>query len=137
MSEKTILVTGATGRQGGAVIRHLVQRGFKVRAITRDPQKPASQSLKSRGVEILKADMEDAASLYPAMQGVYGVFSLQNYWETGVGYQGEIRQAQNLAQVARDQNVSHFVQSSIAGCDQAKGVEHFESKWEIEQIVDS
>lgn len=137
MSEKTILVTGATGRQGGAVIRHLVQRGFKVRAITRDPQKPASQSLKSRGVEIFKADMEDAASLHPAMQGVYGVFSLQNYWETGVGYHGEIRQAQNLAQVARDKNVSHFVQSSIAGCDQAKGVEHFESKWEIEQIVDS
>lgn len=137
MSEKTILVTGATGRQGGAVIRHLVQRGFKVRAITRDPQKPASQSLKSRGVEIFKADMEDVASLHPAMQGVYGVFSLQNYWETGVGYHGEIRQAQNLAQVARDKNVSHFVQSSIAGCDQAKGVEHFESKWEIEQIVDS
>lgn len=137
MSEKTILVTGATGRQGGAVIRHLLQRGFKARAITRNPEKQASQSLKSNGVEVFKGDMEDTASLHRAMQGVYGVFSLQNYWEKGIGYKGEIRQARNLAQAASDENVSHFVQSSIAGCDHAKGVEHFESKWEIEKIVDS
>jgi len=137
MSEQTILVTGATGRQGGAVIRHLMQRGFKVRAITRDPEKPSSQALKSNGVEVFKGDMEVAASLHPAMQGVHGVFSLQNYWEKGVGYAGEIRQARNLAQVAKEEKIRHLVQSSIAGCDHAKGVEHFESKWEIEKMVDS
>ena len=137
MNNKIILVTGATGRQGGAVIRHLLQRGFKARAITRDPEKQASQSLKPKGVEVFKGDMEDAASLQQAMKGVYGVFSLQNYWEKGIGYEGEIRQAQNLAQAAKGENVRHFVQSSIAGCDHAQGVEHFESKWEIEKIVDS
>jgi uncharacterized protein YbjT (DUF2867 family) len=137
MNEKNILVTGATGRQGGAVVRHLLQHGFKVRAITRDPEKPSSQSLKAKGVEIFKGDMEDVPSLHQAMKGVYGVFSIQNYWEKGIGYDGEIRQARNLAQVASNENVSHFVQSSLAGCDNAKGVEHFESKWEIEKIIDS
>jgi uncharacterized protein YbjT (DUF2867 family) len=137
MNESRILVTGATGRQGGAVVRHLLQRGFKVRAITRDPGKPSSQSLQAKGVEVFTGDMEDVASLRQAMKGVHGVFSLQNYWEKGIGYDGEIRQARNLAQVAKDENVSHFVQSSLAGCDNAKGVEHFESKWEIEKIIDS
>jgi uncharacterized protein YbjT (DUF2867 family) len=137
MNEKIILVTGATGRQGSAVIRHLLKHDFKVRAITRAPEKPSSQSLKSKGVEVFKGDMEDIPSLHQAMKGVYEVFSIQNYWEKGIGYDGEIRQARNLAQVASYENVSHFVQSSLAGCDNAKGVEHFESKWEIEKITDS
>jgi uncharacterized protein YbjT (DUF2867 family) len=59
------------------------------------------------------------------------------FGKNGVGYDGEIRQARNLAQVAKDENITHFAQSSIAGCDNAKGVEHFESKWEIEKIVGS
>ena len=63
MNEKIILVTGATGRQGGAVIRHLLQRGFKVRALTRDPAKPSARALESKGVEVCQGDMEDAASL--------------------------------------------------------------------------
>lgn len=137
MNEKIILVTGATGRQGSAVLRHLKRRDFKARALTRDPQKPSAQSLRSQGVEVFKGDMEDIRSLHQALKGVYGVFSLQNYWEKGVGYAGEIRQAQNLAQAAKTEGVSHFVQSSIAGCDNAKGVEHFESKWEIEKFIDS
>jgi uncharacterized protein YbjT (DUF2867 family) len=137
MNAKIILVTGATGRQGSAVVRHLLQRGFQVRAITRDPEKPSSQSLKAKGAEVFKGDMEDLPSLHQAMKGVYGVFSLQNYWEKGIGYDGEIRQSRNLAQAAKDENVSHLVQASIAGCDNAKGVEHFKSKWEIEKYIDS
>ena len=118
------------------MIRHLLPRGFNVRAITRDLEKPASQFLNSKGVEVFQGDMEDIPSIRQALKGVYGVFSVQNYWEKGIGYEGEIRQARNLAQAAKDENVSHFVQSSIAGCDHAKGVEHFESKWEIEKLVD-
>ena len=137
MNEKIILVTGATGRQGSAVLRHLLSHGFKTRALTRDPEKPSSQFLKSQGVEVFKGDLEDIGSLQQALKGVYGVFSLQNYWEKGVGYAGEIRQARNLAQAAKNEGIGHFVQSSIAGCDNAKGVEHFESKWEIEKFVDS
>ena len=137
MNGKAFLVTGATGRQGGAVVRHLLPRGFTVRAITRNPDKPSAQALKSKGVEVFSGDMEDASSLSQALNDVYGVFCNQNYWEKGIGYAGEIRQAQNLIQVAKDEHVSHFVFSSIAGCDNAQGVEHFESKWEIEKLVDA
>jgi uncharacterized protein YbjT (DUF2867 family) len=137
MTEKLILVTGATGRQGSAVVRHVLQRGFAVRAITRNTDKPAAQALKSQGVDLFKADMEDRASLGQAIKGVQGVFCVQNYWEKGIGYAGEIRQARNLIQVATDAQINHFVFSSVAGCDNARGVEHFESKWEIEKMVDS
>src|SRR5437773_8986838 len=109
MNKKTILVTGATGRQGGAVVRHVLQRGFAVRAITRNPDKPAAQTLKSKGVDLFKGDMEDRASLSQAIKGVQGVFCVQNYWEKGIGYAGEIRQARNLIRVAKEAPINHFV----------------------------
>jgi len=137
MSGKIILVTGATGRQGGAVVRHGLRRGFAVRAITRHPEAPAAHALKSQGVDVFQGDMEDAALVRQAMQGVDGVFCVQNYWEKGIGYAGEIRQARNVIQAAQDAHISHFVFSSVAGCDHAPGVEHFESKWEIEKMVDA
>lgn len=136
MNRKTILVTGATGRQGGAVVRHVLQRGFAVRAITRHPERPAAQALVSKGVEVLQGDMEDVGSLRPALQDVQGVFCVQNFWEKGIGKAGEIRQARNLIQAATEASIGHFVFSSIAGCDAAPSVEHFESKWVIENLVD-
>ena len=87
--KKTILVTGATGQQGGAVSRHLLNSGWKVRAFVRDENKPAAAELKSLGAEIFKGDMSEAASLDKAMEGVYGVFSVQNFWEHG--YEGELK----------------------------------------------
>jgi uncharacterized protein YbjT (DUF2867 family) len=137
MNDRLILVTGATGKQGGAVVSHVLQRGFAVRALTRNPDQPAAQALKSKGVDVIQGDMEQVASLGQALQGVYGVFCVQNYWEKGVGYDGEIRQARNLIQVAQAENISHVVYSSIAGCDNARGVEHFETKWEIEKLLDA
>jgi uncharacterized protein YbjT (DUF2867 family) len=137
MNGKTILVTGATGKQGGAVVHHVLQRGFAVRAIARKPDSPAAQALKSKGVNIFEGDMEDADSLRQAMHGVDGVFCVQNFWEKGIGKAGEIRQARNVIQIAADAHISHLVLASIAGCDNAHGVEHFESKWEIEKMVDS
>lgn len=135
--KKIILVTGATGKQGGAVAHHLLQQGFAVRALTRDTTKPAARALAAKGIEVVSGDMEDVASLRKAMNDVYGVFSVQNYWEKNVGYEGEIRQATNLARAAKDAGVRHFVQSSIANSDNAKGIKHFESKWEIEKIIKS
>jgi len=135
MNDKLILVTGATGKQGGAVVSHALQRGFPVRALTRNPYQPAGEALKAKGVDVFQGDMERVASLGQALRGVYGVFCVQNYWEKGVGYAGEIRQARNLIQVAQAETVSHVVYSSIAGCDNAHGVEHFETKWEIEKLL--
>jgi uncharacterized protein YbjT (DUF2867 family) len=135
MDKPLILVTGATGKQGGAVVRHLLKRGLAVRTITRDSTKPSAYTLAANGVEVIEGDMENMTSLRQAMKGVYGVFSVQNYWEKGVGFAGEIRQANNVLQAAKEAGVQHFVQSSIAGCDEAPGVEHFESKLEIEKLV--
>src|SRR5207253_4101442 len=78
-----VLVTGATGRQGGAVARHLLQRAIPVRALSRNPSKPFAQALARDGAEVVPGDLDDRASLAKAMEGVSGVFSVQNWWETG------------------------------------------------------
>src|SRR5437868_2929364 len=87
---KLILVTGATGHQGGAVLRNLAERGFPVRALTRDPDQPKARPLMGHGAEVMKGDMSDPASLTHAMDGVYGVYSVQNSHEAGV--EAEVRE---------------------------------------------
>lgn len=134
---RIILVTGATGAQGGALVPLLLKQGFAVRALTRNPAKAAGQKLISLGCEVVAGDLDDEASLERACAGVYGVFSLQNFWEKGVGYQREIDQGCKLARAAKKAGVRHFVQTSVAGCDNAEGVLHFQSKYEIEKYVDS
>lgn len=134
---RLILVTGATGAQGGALVPLLLQQGFRVRALTRNPDKPAGRQLAAAGCEVVAGDLDDEASLERACAGAYGVFSLQNFWEKGVGYQREIDQGCKLARAAKKAGVQHFVQTSVAGCDNARGVLHFESKHEIEKYVDS
>jgi hypothetical protein len=108
-NERTILVTGATGHHGGAVARHLLRNGFSVRALTRSPDKPAAGALRDQGSEVVEGDLDDRASLEKALQGAYGVFSVQNFWETG--YQREIDQGIRLADAAKDAGVQHFVYS--------------------------
>lgn len=134
---KRILVTGATGAQGGALIPLLQQRGYSVRALTRDPAKPAAQGLTQQGVEVFAGDLDDEASLLRACTDCYGVFSVQNFWEKGVGHHREVVQGCNLARAAKQAQVQHFVQTSVAGCDHAEGVLHFESKFKIEQYIDA
>jgi uncharacterized protein YbjT (DUF2867 family) len=130
---KTILVTGATGQQGGAVIRHLLKDGWSVRALVRDENKPASQELKKLGVEIIQGDMNDRVSIDKAMADVYGVFSVQNYWEHG--YDGELKQGLAVADSASEAGVKHFVQSSVGGAERSTNLPHFDVKFEIENHV--
>jgi uncharacterized protein YbjT (DUF2867 family) len=127
----TVLVTGATGRQGGAVARRLLKRGFRVRALTRDPEKPEAVALAGLGAEVVRGDMDDPATLGGTVRGSRGVFSVQNFWESG--YDGEIRQGKALVDAARGAGVSHFVQSSVGGAERESGVPHFECKREVEQ----
>jgi len=136
-SEKIISVTGATGQQGGAAARHLLAKGWNVRALTRDPSKPAAQALAAAGAEIVQADNDDRASLDRAMQGAYGAFSVQNFWLPGVGAGGEIRQGKNIADAAKAAGIEHFVYSSVGAAHRGMGQAHFASKWEIEQYVQS
>lgn len=134
-SDKTILVTGATGQQGGATARHLLAQGWRVRVLARDPSKPAAQALAQAGAEVVRGDNEDRASLDAALQGVYGVFSVQSFAQKGVGPEGEIRQGKTLADAAKAAGVQHFVYSSAGGAERNTGVPQWESKWQIEQHI--
>ncbi|MFQ5795163.1 MAG: NmrA/HSCARG family protein [Candidatus Bipolaricaulia bacterium] len=131
--ERIILVTGATGKQGGAVAHHLLVNGWKVRALTRDPSKLDAQALVEMGAEVVKGDLEDRASLDQALEGVYGVFSMQDFWEHG--YDGEVRQGKTLADAAKVAGVEHLVYSSVGSAERNTGIPHFDSKWEVEQYI--
>lgn len=137
MDDKLIVVTGATGQQGGAVTRHLLRQGWRVRALVRDPGKEAAQNLAAKGAELFRGDLDDTTSLHAGLQGAYGVFSVQNFWLPDVGYEGEIRQGKALADAAAAANVQHFVYSSVGAADRGMGQKHFESKWLIEQHIET
>jgi uncharacterized protein YbjT (DUF2867 family) len=128
-----ILVTGATGNQGGAVVAHLLQRDFHVRAMVRDLEKPAARDLASRGVELVQGDLDDPESVARAVADVYGVYSVQSPVEVGVAR--EVVQGVTLADAAREAGVDHFVYSSVGSANLNTGVPHFESKWQIEQHI--
>ena len=129
----TILVTGATGHQGGAALRHLRERGFPVRALTRDPDQPAARSFTGRGVEVVRGDMDDPGSLTRALDGVQGVYSVQQSRQPSID--GETRQGTRLADIAKRSDIAHFVYSSVASADQRTGIPHFDSKFRIEEHI--
>ena len=137
MNNKIIAVTGATGQQGGAVARKLLADGWKVRALTRDLNKPEARELKKLGAEIVPGDMDDRTQLDAAFAGAYGVFSVQNFWLPGVGFDGEVRQGKNVADAAKAAGVEHLVYSSVGAAHRGMGQKHFESKWTIEQHIHS
>jgi len=131
--DKTVLVTGATGRQGGAVIRHMLPKGWKMRALTRNPASHAATELAGQRVEVMQGDLEDAPSLDRACRGIYGIYSVQDFWS--VGAKREVQQGKNLADAAKNAGVQHFVFSSVGGAERNTGIPHWESKWEIEKYI--
>jgi uncharacterized protein YbjT (DUF2867 family) len=134
---KSILVTGATGQQGGATARHLLKDGWRVRAVTRDANSDKAQALAALGAELVEADFDDRASLDRALAGVYGVFSVQNFWLPGVGAEGETRQGKAIADAAKAAGVQHFVYTSVGGAERQTGIPHFESKRRIEEHIEA
>jgi len=130
-----ILVTGATGRQGGAVARELLVKKHKVRAMTRKPQGEPARALAKLGAEVVAGDFDDAASLERALAGAWGVFAMQNTWEAGV--EREEAQGKRIAEIARKQGVQHFVYTSVASAHRKTGIPHFENKWRVEEKIRS
>ncbi len=126
-----ILVTGATGKQGGSVTRHLLAAGHRVRALTRDPQAEKAAPLRESGVELVQADLADDAPLGAALDGVDGVFSMATPFEKGLD--AEVAQGINLGDAAAAAGVKHYVYSSVGGAERDSKVPHFESKWRIEE----
>jgi uncharacterized protein YbjT (DUF2867 family) len=130
-SERIILVTGATGRQGGAVYRHLQKKGFKLRALVRDPNSNQARRLTGNGQEVFQGSFDDPDSVMRAMDGVYGVFSVQPYSAK------EVQQGVAVIEAAKRQGVSHFVYSSVGAADEETGIPHFESKAKLEEHLRS
>ena len=133
ITNKTVLITGATGRQGGAVIRHMLPKGWKLRALTRNPGSATAQGLMRQGIDVAQGDLEDPTSLERAARGVYGIYSVQDFWS--VGAKREVQQGKNLAEAAKKAGVEHFVFSSVGGAERNSGIDHWESKWEIEKYI--
>jgi len=131
--DNLVLVTGATGRQGGAVARYMLSKGWKLRALTRNVDSYPAKELARVGVEVLQGDLEDPASLDRASRGVYGVYSVQDFWS--VGARREVMQGKNLADAAKKAGVQHFVYSSVGGAERNTGIPHWESKWQIEKHI--
>lgn len=129
---RTIVVTGATGKQGSAVFHHLRQGGFALRALVRDPDKSKARGLEGRGVEVLRGDLENPQSLERILDGADGAYSVQA-WEGGA--ETEVRQGIAFAEAASRQEVGHFVYSSVVAADGNTGIPHFESKAKIEERI--
>ena len=128
-----ILVMGATGRQGGAVARALVEHGHTVRAMTRKPEGEPARALAALGVEVVQGDFDIAESLERAMRGVWGAFAVQNTWEAGV--EREEEQGKRVADVARATGVEHLVYSSVGSAHRLTGIPHFDNKWRVEEHI--
>ena len=134
MSEgRRILITGATGHQGGAVAHALLAAGHGVAAMTRHPDGEKARSLAAAGAEIVRGDLDDEASLRRALDGVWGTFAVQNTWEAGV--EGEEEQGKRFARIAREAGVEHYVYTSVGSAHRRTGIPHFENKWRIEETV--
>lgn len=128
-----ILVTGATGKQGGAVARELLSHGHKVRVLTRKPQSEPAHALAKLGAEVIQGDLDDLKSLERALNGAWGAFAVQNTWEAGVAHEEE--QGKRFAQIARKKNVQHFVYTSVGSAQHNTRIPHFDNKWRIEETV--
>lgn len=131
--QRTVLITGATGKQGGATARALAGKGFTIRAMTRKPDSDAAKAVAATGAELVQGDLNDAASLKKALNGAWGVFAVQNTWEAGV--QGEEEQGKRIATIAREAGVEHFVYSSVGSAHRKTGIPHFDNKYRVEDTI--
>lgn len=134
LNGKTFVVTGATGRQGSAVVRHLRKAGANVRALTRNPNSKKARQIAELGAEIVRGDMTKPETLEGLFEGAAGVYSVQN--PSTSSYASEVQQGKNVADAARAANVPHFIQGS-AGLGKKTGVPSWDSKLEIESHIKS
>ena len=137
---ETVVVVGATGKQGGATAAHLLAAGWHVRALTRDTTGPAATALAAAGAEVVAADMDDASSLFRAMTGAHGVFSVQPAPHDpgapmGYSTETEVRWGRAVADAAKAADVRHLVYASLVEAAERTGVPSFDSKWEVERHI--
>jgi uncharacterized protein YbjT (DUF2867 family) len=133
MSRKlVVVVTGATGKQGGAVVKSLLERGHEVRAITRETDSAKARALADAGVTLLRASLEDTAALTKALEGATSLFAMTTPYEGGA--QAETQQGISAANAAKAAGV-HLVFSSVGSANRQTGVPHFDSKFKVEEHI--
>ncbi|GGR33067.1 NmrA/HSCARG family protein [Streptomyces netropsis] len=128
-----VAVTGATGAQGGATARALLDVGHQVRALTRHPDSPAAEALRALGAEVRHADFDDRASLDAALAGADSLFAVTTPFGTDIS--AEVRQGKALVDAAAAARLGHVVLTSAAHADRGTGVPHYESKHLVEQYL--
>jgi len=133
MSDRTVLITGVTGNQGGATARALAGRGVRLRGMTRRPHSDAARALKDLGVEIIEGDLDDEDSLKRAVEGAWGAYAVQNTWEAGV--EREETQGHRLARIAHAAGVERYVYASVGSAHRNTGIPHFDNKHRVEDTV--
>ena len=136
-SDKLVLVTGGTGNQGGATVKHLLEgKRTRIRVLTRSPDSPKAQRLASLGVELAVGDMDDDASVRKALSGVSAAFSVQNFSDKG-GVEAEERRGKAFADSVKAAKVPFLVYSSAEGVERKNSLAHYHSKWAIEHHIAS
>jgi uncharacterized protein YbjT (DUF2867 family) len=133
MSKKlVVVVTGATGQQGGAVVKSLLERGHEVRAVTRSTESAKAKALAKTGVRLVQASLEDTAALTRALDGATSLFAMTTPFESGP--QAETRQGLSAADAAKAAGV-HLVFTSVGSANRQTGIGHFDSKYEVEKHI--
>ena len=132
-TSKHVLVTGATGQQGGAVVQALLVRGHRVRGLTRNADSPKAQALAAQDVEIAVGDFTDPESLVRAATGVDTIFAMTTPFEQGVD--AETAQGLMITDTAKRVGVGHLVYSSVSNADLNTGIPHFDSKYAVEEAI--
>ena len=140
---KLITVFGATGSQGGPVVRALLAAtGYKVRGVTRNPDSEAAKALKAAGTEVVKGNLDDAASVQSAVSGAHGVFLVTDYGfqlrDSDAARDKEIAQGKTVADACKKAGVKHLVYSGAEVVKDiiGKSCHHFDSKGTIEKYLD-
>ncbi|KAK4870142.1 hypothetical protein LT330_005196 [Penicillium expansum] len=144
---KIIAVFGATGQQGGSVIRTILQdvslsQKFNIRGITRDASKPAAQALVKQGIEVKTADMNSKESLAQALEGSHSVFLVTTPDWGNAGSDAELVHGKNVADTAKEAGVQHLIFSSLFNVTETSGgrlkhVPHFDHKAQVEEYIRS
>ncbi|MGR9553983.1 NmrA/HSCARG family protein [Rhizobium leguminosarum] len=130
---RSVLVTGATGQQGGAVVRALIARGHRVKAISRRPESDGAKRLAAAGVEVVAGNLDDGASVVKAAEGVDTIFLMGNSYEAGTD--AETRQGIAAADAAKAAGIGHLIYSSVADAHKKTGIPHFDSKYLVEKHI--
>ncbi len=131
MNKLVVVVVGATGKQGGAVAKSLLERGHVVRAVTRNPDSPKAKEIASAGATIVRASLEDTAALTKALTGATSLFAMTT--PLG-GTEAETRQGVSAANAAKAAGV-HLVFNSVGSANRKTGIPHFESKFAVEEHI--